>query len=70
MKEWTEPDFILNGTRLSKAQSMTVRVAIGHFSSYLIHEGLGDDQHGKQITDAYLDRLQEIEDLMKDDGGS
>ena len=39
---------------------MTVRVAIESFAQSLVNDGLGEDEHGKKMTGAYLDRIREI----------
>lgn len=44
---------------------MTVRVAIGAFAMDLQADGLGDDEHGKFMTRAYLDRINEIIQLLR-----
>lgn len=31
----------------------TLRVALAHFSGYLDEEGLGDDEHGKEMVRLY-----------------
>lgn len=63
-----ESSVTINGHKLSQAQSMTLRVAVGAFIMSLQTEGLGDDPHGKIMTDAYLDRLAEICALMNPGG--
>jgi hypothetical protein len=57
--EGWRPTVALAGHTLSSAQAMTVRVAIGSFAINLL-EGLGDDTHGKLMTEAYKLRLREI----------
>jgi hypothetical protein len=56
-----EPNITINGQQLSEAEAMTVRVAVASFAMSLTDEGLGDDDHGKKMTAAYLARLQEIQ---------
>lgn len=53
----------VNGTTLTEAQSMTVRVAVQNFAS-LCQEGLGDDEHGKAMTRGYLKAIREINALL------
>ena len=59
-----EPTITINGTALTEAQAMTLRVAANDFALTLKHEGLGDDDHGKAMTAGYLARLREIFTLM------
>jgi hypothetical protein len=60
MAENIEADITINGKRLTGGQSMTVRVAIEHFALWLATEGCGDDEHGKRMNAAYLERIREI----------
>jgi hypothetical protein len=55
-----EPSIIINGIKLSNGESMTVRVAIESFYSYLTEEGLGDDEMGIKIRDGYLGCIYQI----------
>ena len=55
-----EPVITINGHTLTLGEAMTVRVAIGSFILSLQEEGLGDDPHGKFMTDAYMDRCRDI----------
>lgn len=59
-----EPIIIVNGNTLTKAQAMTVRVALSHFSGSLTERGLGEDIHGQEMTKLYLRRINEIEDSI------
>ena len=61
-----EPDITINGSRLTTAQAMTVRVALGAFALHLRTEGLGEDTHGTHMTDAYLVRIKEIFQHIRD----
>lgn len=54
-----EPMIIINGKLLTVGQAMTVRVALGAFAVDL-QDGLGDDDHGKEMTAGYKARLSEI----------
>jgi hypothetical protein len=47
-----------------EGQSMTVRVAITSFAADLLENGLGDDDHGKKMTAAYLERIGELNALL------
>jgi hypothetical protein len=48
-----EATVVINGEILSKAEVMTLRVALGSFSLNLNANGLGDDETGKAITNGY-----------------
>ena len=54
-----EPSITINGTPLTEAQAMTVRVALSSFALDL-EEGLGDDEHGQKMSAGYKARLGEI----------
>lgn len=56
----TEPNIRINGTALTIAQTMTVRVSLGTFLIDLNETGLGDDEHGLKMTEAYKSCLTEI----------
>jgi len=51
----------VNGARLSSAQVMTIRVFLSMFEM----PDLGDDEHGKVMTDVYNKSRQEILLLMR-----
>jgi hypothetical protein len=56
-----EPDITINEVKLSVAQAMTVRVALGSFALSLGPEdALGDDKHGRAMRDGYLGTLRDI----------
>ena len=57
-----EPNITINGAKLTRAQAMTVRVAIETFAITL-GEGLGEDETGEAITANYLARIAEIRKL-------
>jgi len=54
-----EPEIIINGARLTDAQAMAIRVAISSFDY-----DCGDDDHGRAMTKAYTDRLNEVLRIM------
>lgn len=64
MTTFEEASIIINGNPLSKAQSMTLRVALESFASTISEDGLGDDAHGKFMSKAYLDNCSTIRKLM------
>lgn len=62
LKEWKEAKIVIEGTELTFAQSMTVRVAIGAFQRIL-----SDEEYRKalgEIGDNYQARLVEIQNLI------
>lgn len=61
----TEPTVIINGTTLTNAQSMTMRVAITTYLTDMANEhALGEDAAGEAIRSAYHARSSEIVRLM------
>lgn len=59
-----EPLITIWGKELSIGQSMTIRVAIESFASELMSNGIGDDEMGRKLDKAYLQRIKEIRDLI------
>lgn len=59
-----EPTIVINGNLLDDMQACTIRVALEHYAANLHHDGLGDDEHGKFMTAAYLSRINEIRKLI------
>jgi len=59
-----EPYITINGMRLTSGQSMAVRVAVESFASDLVTNGLGDDQHGKDMVQGYLRSINDIRYAM------
>lgn len=55
-----EADIQINGWQMTDAQSMTIRCAIESFASTLEVDGLGDDEQGRAMVGAYMDRIREI----------
>lgn len=58
-----EPIIAINGVVLSKAEAMTIRVAVGNFALDL-NNGLGDDETGIAITQGYKNQIRKINVLM------
>lgn len=54
----------INGTAITRAQSVTIRCAIESFYSTLKNEGLGSDGHGKAMVDSYCNNIEEIRKLI------
>jgi hypothetical protein len=60
-----EPHIVLNGTELSSAQSIAIRVAIESFWSTLDDpDYLGADEHGRKMVSLYRERLNEVRKLI------
>lgn len=62
---WAEPEIIINGTSLTTAQAETIRVALQTFALGLRHDGLGEDEAGKDLTKGYLAAIHMINVLMQ-----
>lgn len=60
-----EADIQIGAETLSDAESMTVRVAMEAFIGFLSSEGLGSDEHGRAMTEAYLKNAHEIRRLIQ-----
>jgi hypothetical protein len=61
----SEPTVNINGTSLTEAQAMTLRVAITEFLTRMSNVGeLGEDQTGEDIRQRYSARSTEIVGLM------
>jgi uncharacterized protein (DUF3084 family) len=54
-----EPEITVNGTPLTDAQAMAVRVAISSFDA-----DCGYDEQGKAMAQAYTERLNEVFRMM------
>lgn len=61
----SEPVITINGQRLTEAQAMTMRVALGYFHIGITAEGLGNDPAHRAIRDGYLQVMAQIFPLMK-----
>lgn len=49
-----EAEIIIDGKKLTVAESMAVRVALSSFISDIQQKGLGDDETGKAIAAGYI----------------
>jgi len=61
-----EPIIVINGHRLHTGQAMTVRVALQTFAIDLQRDGLGDDEHGRRMTQHYLAAIEAINSMIAD----
>lgn len=55
-----EPFITINGQPLTVGESMTVRNAVTTFHAEMRTEGLGDDEHGKRMAEAYAKNCESI----------
>lgn len=54
MTEWTEANVTINGTQLTFAEAMTLRVALSDFMMGIATpDALGSDETGRGIRDGY-----------------
>jgi hypothetical protein len=63
-----EADIQINGWQMTNAQSMTIRCAIEIFAATLEADGLGDNERGRAMAAAYLDRIREIRRMLRAEG--
>ena len=59
-----EAEIIINGTKLSDSESMTVRVAIDTLANVLA-EDLAAEGDGKSLADRYMAALNTIQSLLE-----
>lgn len=59
-----EAEIIINGKTLTYGESMTVRVALCSYLNDLKTNGLGDDEHGKQMCQGYISAIHRILDSV------
>ena len=59
-----EAELIINGTRLSDAESMTIRVAVDTLANVLA-EDLGAEGDGRVLADRYMTALSSIQSLLE-----
>lgn len=57
-------EIIINGTKCSQAEVMTLQVALGSFLRSLRVDGLGKDAVGKSITEGYLLNAEKLQRYM------
>lgn len=62
--ESKEPQIAINGFALTKAEAMTVKVALESFATSLVTDGLGDDETGTAMVAGYLAALAKIRQRM------
>ncbi|WP_122378236.1 hypothetical protein [Pseudomonas cannabina] len=55
-----EARIVIEGTALTDAQAMTVRLALDAFRDRQQNEGLGDDERGRAMSSAYAKRADEV----------
>lgn len=59
-----EARIVIEGTALTDAQAMTVRLALDAFRERQQHEGLGDDDRGRAMSSAYAKCADEVLTLI------
>jgi hypothetical protein len=59
-----EAEITINGTKLSDAESMTIRVAIDTLANVLAEE-LSAEPDGQLLADRYMDSLTKIQALLE-----
>ena len=55
-----EAEIVVNGHVLTSAQASTIRVALENMAMFLHSDGLGDDEHGKEMTKLYMQHIAAI----------
>jgi hypothetical protein len=63
-KKIVEPLIIINGRVCTSSMSGTIRVAINRFADDILENGPGEDEHDRTMYRRYLDRVNEIQDLI------
>ena len=58
-----EPNITINGVKLTQGQAMTMRVALESYALEMQTTGLGEHEHGRRMSQAYLARIREIRAL-------
>lgn len=58
------PTIMINGKVITESQATTIRVALESFSYYVVHEGLGNDEHGQAMSKIYSRDIYEIRNIM------
>jgi len=58
-----EAEIVINGTKLSDSESMTVRVAIDTLANVLA-EGLESEGEGMPVAERYMGALSRIQTLL------
>ncbi len=64
MYKHKEALIIINKHELTESQSLTIRVSLEVFLSDLLENGLGEDQHGLSMTQAYIDNINSIRKII------
>ena len=60
-----EPKIIINGTRITEAESMTIRVAMTDFTERMtVKWALGNDATGEAIREGYLNQSRSVLERM------
>lgn len=59
-----EARIVIEGTALTDAQAMTVRLALDALRDRQQNEGLGDDERGRTMSSGYAKRADEVLTLI------
>lgn len=63
-KKPKEATIVINGIELTKAQAITVRVALENYADELRTDGLGEDEGGRAICAGYLLAIKGIREAL------
>jgi hypothetical protein len=61
---WYEPEWTVNGEKLTQAQAMTVRVALQSFAMDMTSPAWKTDEHGRIMSRNYRRIVGEINELI------
>lgn len=59
-----EAEVFIDGVKLTEAQVMAMRVALSSFTMRLTEDGLGDDEHGKTMTENYIHHCNAVAAML------
>lgn len=59
-----EANIVVEGTVLTQAQALVLRIALDAFRERMSTEGLGEDDVGRSLARAYVERAAEVLDLI------
>jgi hypothetical protein len=64
MTKEKEAFIIINKHELNEGQSLTIRIALEVFLQYILDTGLGDDEEGVRMTEAYITSINSIRRII------
>lgn len=62
-----EANIMIRGFYLSVAESMAIRVALSSYLMQMESEGLGDDEHGKTMSELYAKNCKSVLKAIHED---